>query len=134
MKTQPEADTLRIRDVQQPAPLSRPAIFQFELACDLGQVGRAAQAVHTFLAGQGCSEAELKDCDLVLVEACNNAIEYVLENRRQEPVRIEAICHSNELELRVTDHTPGFDWPERATLPRPESEGGRGLYLIRSLM
>jgi len=122
--------------VKQPelSSLPRPPAFRLALACDLAQVRQAAAAVRSFLAGQGCAEADVIDCELVLVEACNNAIEYALESYRQQPVIIEALCHPDELELRVTDHTPGFEWPQTATLPDPEREGGRGLYLIRSLM
>jgi anti-sigma regulatory factor (Ser/Thr protein kinase) len=47
---------------------------------------------------------------------------------------MEVLCDRNEVELRITDHTPGFDWPDRSTLPDPETESGRGLYLIRALM
>jgi serine/threonine-protein kinase RsbW len=111
-----------------------PTAFRLALACDLAQVREAARAMRGFLAGQGCAEADLIACDLVIVEACNNAIEYALEDRRREPVIIEALCHADELELRITDHTPGFEWPEAATLPDPHSESGRGVYLIRSLM
>jgi serine phosphatase RsbU (regulator of sigma subunit) len=36
--------------------------------------------------------------------------------------------------MRVTDHTAGFEWPARIALPEPDSERGRGLYLIGTLM
>jgi anti-sigma regulatory factor (Ser/Thr protein kinase) len=105
-----------------------------ELACDLVEVRRAAEGMRNFLAAQGCAEADLRDCELAIVEACNNAIEYVEEGHRQEPVIIEALCHRTELEFRVTDHTAGFDWPEHPALTEPASESGRGVYLIGSLM
>ena len=38
------------------------------------------------------------------------------------------------IELRVNDHTPGFDWPQKIKLPVDQSERGRGLYLIRKIM
>jgi anti-sigma regulatory factor (Ser/Thr protein kinase) len=114
--------------------LCRPAVYRIELACDLAEVRRAAQGVHSFLAGQGCVEDDLRDCELAIVEACNNAIEYVQESHRQEPVVIEALCYPTELEFRVTDHTTGFDWPERPALAATASESGRGVYLIQSLM
>src|SRR5690606_26545116 len=37
------------------------------------------------------------------------------------------------IELRVVDHTPGFDLPSTNELPDPTAEGGRGLFLMRSL-
>src|SRR4051812_43609397 len=111
-----------------------PATFKFALACDLAQVRQAAQAVHKFLAAEGCDEETLMACDLALVEGCNNAIKYAPESARAQPVIIEAACDPARIELRVTDHTRGFDWPGRVALPDPESESGRGLYLIQSLM
>src|SRR6185369_75209 len=97
---------------ERPAAAS-PATFRFALACDLTQVRQAAQAVHRFLAGQGCDEETLMACDLALVEGCNNAIKYAPESARALPVTVEAACDPERIELRVTDHTPGFDWPGR---------------------
>ena len=47
---------------------------------------------------------------------------------------VEVTCGPKLFEVRVTDHTPGFEWPETIDLPPPESESGRGLFLIHSLM
>jgi serine phosphatase RsbU (regulator of sigma subunit)/anti-sigma regulatory factor (Ser/Thr protein kinase) len=112
----------------------RPATLRFALPCELTRVREAAQTVHRFLGEQGCDEEILSACDLALVEACNNAIKYAPKSARAQSVEVEAMCHDGELELRVTDHTLGFDWPERVELPAPESESGRGLFLIQSLM
>lgn len=113
---------------------SRPAALRFALPCDLKQVRHAAQTVHRFLAEQGCDEQILSACDLALVEACNNAIKYAPDTAQALPVLVEVISSPTLVELRVTDHTQGFDWPGRIELPDPESESGRGLYLIQSLM
>jgi len=109
-------------------------MLRLALPCDLNQVRHASQTVHRFLAEQGCGEEILSGCDLALVEACNNAIKYAPDSARATPVGVEVTCSREQLELRVTDHTPGFEWPERAELPPPESESGRGIFLIQSLM
>lgn len=111
---------------------SRPAVLRLPLPCDLKQVRHAAQAVHQFLNEQGCDEQVLTACDLALVEACNNAIKYA--QAADTPVLVEAICSEDLIELRITDHSAGFEWPKRIELPNPESESGRGLYLIQTLM
>jgi anti-sigma regulatory factor (Ser/Thr protein kinase) len=49
-------------------------------------------------------------------------------------VVVELSVGRAEIELRVTDHGPGFSWPGRIELPKPEDENGRGLYLIRRVM
>ncbi len=74
------------------------------------------------------------DCELALVEACNNAIEFAGNGGRQQPVTVDVLCAGNQLELRVTDHTAGFEWPKETRLPERDSERGRGLYLICTLM
>ena len=47
---------------------------------------------------------------------------------------MEALCDRRCIELRVTDHTAGFDLPSPEILPDPGREHGRGIYLIRSVM
>ena len=74
------------------------------------------------------------ECELALVEACSNAIQYVDERGKQEPITIDTSLRKGGVEFRVTDHTPGFEWPERCSLPDAESEKGRGIFLIQSLM
>ena len=113
---------------------SRPAALRFALPCELSHVRQASQTVHQFLVEQGCGEELLTACDLALVEACNNAIKYAPVSARAKPVVVEVTCGPKQFELRVTDHTPGFAWPEKIELPPPESESGRGLFLIHSLM
>ena len=113
---------------------SRGIALRLSLACDLAEVLPAIRAVRGFLAEQGLGEKELAACELALAEACNNAINYASDAARTKPVEVEAICNTAGIELLVNDHTPGFDWPKRVELPDVESERGRGLFLIQSLM
>jgi serine/threonine-protein kinase RsbW len=108
--------------------------LQFEFTCDLVQVPSAGQKLHSFLAANGCSQTEAADCELALVEACNNAIQHSRPEQRREPVRVQALCATKQIELRVIDHTAGFDWPDQARLPDVDRENGRGIFLIKSLM
>jgi anti-sigma regulatory factor (Ser/Thr protein kinase) len=111
-----------------------PASLRLALLCDLKEVRSAAQTARQFLTEQGCSEDILSACDLALVEACNNAIKYAPAKMQTLPVVVDVLCTDALVELRVTDHTPGFEWPKKIDLPDPESESRRGLYLIQSLM
>jgi serine phosphatase RsbU (regulator of sigma subunit)/anti-sigma regulatory factor (Ser/Thr protein kinase) len=113
---------------------SRPVILRRWLECDLPAVRAAVQTVHGFLSEQGWTADELMALDLALVEACNNAVRYADEAGRRHPIGLEVISEAGQVEFRVHDHTPGFEWPEKICLPAPESEGGRGLYLITTLM
>jgi serine phosphatase RsbU (regulator of sigma subunit)/anti-sigma regulatory factor (Ser/Thr protein kinase) len=117
-----------------PAASSRPATLRLTLACDLRAVRSAVKSVHHFLDEQGWHADQLMSFDLALIEACNNAIKYVGENGTGQPIELEASCDVAQVEFRVHDHTPGFEWPRTFELPGHESETGRGLYLINSLM
>jgi len=114
--------------------VSRPRVLRLSLGCNLTLVRSAAEAARAFLAEHGCAGQDLVDYELALVEACNNAIRHSAASGRHKPVLVEVLCDAREVELRVTDHTPGFEWPEKVSLPDSESESGRGLYLIQTLM
>lgn len=116
------------------AQLSQPAVLRVSLSCELGEVRLATLVVRQFLTEQGLTHAELMACELALAEACNNAVSYATDAGRHLPIEIETLCDAQRLELRVRDHTAGFDWPPSMELPPRDSERGRGLYLIRSLM
>jgi serine phosphatase RsbU (regulator of sigma subunit)/anti-sigma regulatory factor (Ser/Thr protein kinase) len=113
---------------------ARPAALRRTLACDLAAVRPAVQAVRGFLVEQGWGEGDLMSFDLALAEACNNAINYATGEGRSQPIMLEAMSDANQVEFQVYDHTEGFQWPEKLQLPSPESESGRGLWLIASLM
>jgi serine/threonine-protein kinase RsbW len=115
-------------------PAAEVISLELAIACDLAEVRQASEAAGGFLERQGADPADVMDCELALVEACNNAIEHAEENARHKPVSLEIRCGPGEIEMLVTDHTPGFDLPEHPALPDLESESGRGLYLIRSIM
>jgi anti-sigma regulatory factor (Ser/Thr protein kinase) len=113
---------------------TRPAVLKVELACELSQVRPAAVTARRFLLEHGCAENEALDFEMALVEACNNGIQHAAPNARHQPLCLETYCHDQFIELRLTDHTPGFDWPSKVSLPDSNSESGRGIYLIHALM
>ena len=117
-----------------PAQPTRGSSLRLSLACELGEVRPALSIVRAFLTDQGVGEREAAQCQLALAEACNNAIQYARPGERHQPIGIVVTCDDTQIELRTEDHTPGFEWRESVTLPPPDSEGGRGLFLIRSLM
>jgi anti-sigma regulatory factor (Ser/Thr protein kinase) len=109
-------------------------VLEFQLPCELDQVRQAGDRVRVFLSGQGCTIEQARDCELAVIEACNNAVQNARPAARRLPVRVQVTCNPREIELRVTDHTPGFNWPAKAILPRREAENGRGVFLIQALM
>jgi serine phosphatase RsbU (regulator of sigma subunit)/anti-sigma regulatory factor (Ser/Thr protein kinase) len=108
--------------------------FSRAFPCNLEQVRPATRAIREFLREEGATEEELMACELALVEACNNAVLYATDYGRAKPIRIEVQVEPDLFELRVIDHTEGFELPALKDLPPNESESGRGLFIIQSLM
>src|SRR5258706_3544700 len=108
--------------------------FRTSLECDLGKVSSARREMRCFLEEQGIRHEEISACELALAEACNNAIQSAPPGARDRQVEILAICTPSKIELHVTDHTEGFEWPETIGLPEDHEEHGRGLFFIQSFM
>jgi anti-sigma regulatory factor (Ser/Thr protein kinase) len=109
-------------------------VLRLSLAGDFSQVREAADQVQKFLLWHRCEAQARSDCELAVVEGCNNAIKHSTNGTKSQPVLVEVIVAHEEIELRITDHGPGFAWPASVELPEPEHESGRGLYLIGRLM
>ena len=69
--------------------------------------------------------------ELILAEATTNAVTH---SSSQQTLQIEASCSASRTQIRITDHSEGFEWPEEVRLPEEdENEHGRGLFIIQSL-
>jgi serine/threonine-protein kinase RsbW len=110
------------------------AALRFHLDCSFAAVRRCAMQVREYLAAHGVAEKDLWACELAFVEGCNNAVQYTPPNRAGEKLIVELSCASTHVELRINDHTQGFEFPAESRLPAPEQEKGRGIYLMRTLM
>ena len=107
--------------------------LRLEAVCEFAAARAAILVARGWLAEKGLPEADLGAWELALVEAANNAVRYADPAARQQPVTIEISCGERDVEARITDHTPGFDWPEDVNLPDEDAESGRGLFLIKAL-
>jgi serine phosphatase RsbU (regulator of sigma subunit)/anti-sigma regulatory factor (Ser/Thr protein kinase) len=91
-------------------------------------------AARAFLQSHQLSEDELGAWELLLAEACNNAVLYSDPATRQNHGwELQMIVATDRVIARITDHTAGFDWPESTALPDDDSESGRGLFIITAL-
>lgn len=114
----------------RPIPL---ATCCLEVDCVLTASPEVCGRAREFLAGLGLPETELDAWEIVLAEAVNNGINYCRSEARFLPLRVELLGSPAWVEVRVTDHTPGFDLSPNAELPEADSESGRGLFLIQQL-
>ena len=115
-----------------PGSETRPS-FLTEFPCTLADARNAAIELRELLSSEGVVGAELGELELAIVEAANNAVNYVRESCRDLPVVMEAAVAEAYVDIRIWDHTEGFEMPEDVELPHHEDEGGRGLYLIKTL-
>ncbi|MES2696936.1 MAG: SpoIIE family protein phosphatase [Verrucomicrobiota bacterium] len=115
-------------------PAHRGLSIRVAFKCDLSEARVATRVVRTFLAEQGLDESEQFNCELCLAEACNNAVRYASETGAGFHIVAEATCLPGNVELRVTDHTPGFELKRRNGPREVDSENGRGLFIIQSMM
>lgn len=108
--------------------------LRFMMPCELAEVRTTTRAVRTFLEEQGLHPDEWTACELAVTEACNNAVEHVRPTTSHEPIEVRVICNGSIVEFQIADHTSGFDWPDTVSLPDANSERGRGLFIMKSLM
>ena len=104
------------------------------LECSFAEVRRAASQIREYLKGCGLSEKEIWACELAFVEGCNNAVQYTSPADVCKDITVELKLEDNSLELRIYDNTAGCEFPDQSTLPPVDSERGRGIYLMRTLM
>lgn len=107
--------------------------LSLEVPCDLIATREACRQARSFLGNMGLGAEELNAWELLLAEAANNAVQYTTEPGRKLPLRLDLFVTADYVEARLTDHTLGFDFPTEVSLPAPDSETGRGLFLIQSL-
>ena len=110
------------------------SLFEAELPNDLHEVRAVSKAFADFLRSKNFHERECNEWELVMVEAVNNAVLHPREETKHLPIRLKAFCTDTHLQLSIYDSTAGFDWPDQIELPDPDSEHGRGLFLIKNLV
>jgi serine/threonine-protein kinase RsbW len=108
--------------------------LRLHLDCNFGAVRRGATQIRNYLTSQGVAENEIWACELAFVEGCNNAVQHTPRIHSDKKILVELALRSGEFELRINDFSTGCDLPAEPTLPDDESESGRGIFLMRTLM
>ena len=123
---------------ERPGPAAEPTAFALELPSDLRLIDTAI----TYLVTR-CREYHFAGSRLTLnfrvgvAEALANAMIYGNGSDPSKRVRVEVELDPERINVRVVDQGSGFDPGDvpDPTLPEHlEATGGRGLFLIRSLM
>ncbi|MCF7732349.1 MAG: SpoIIE family protein phosphatase [Akkermansiaceae bacterium] len=94
----------------------------------------ATVGAREFLQAHHLPDAELGSWELLLAEACNNAVLYVDPAKPEtHHWELHLVVAADRVTARIIDHSAGFEWPETAGLPDDDSESGRGLFIITAL-
>ena len=121
-----------------PAPAQRGQPFNpalhLHLDCTFAAVRQGASEIRAFLHNRGLPEKDIWACELAFVEGCNNAVEHTPDAHTASKIIVELSLDAGHIELRIKDHTQGCEFPADISLPPADSERGRGIFLMRSLM
>ncbi len=96
-------------------------------------------AVRAICAAIPLGDEEAASIELCVVEAVNNAVEHAYGEQAGQPVEVQLLVDRGALRIGVRDCGRVMDW-ERACASADAysadalAEGGRGLFIIRSLM
>jgi anti-sigma regulatory factor (Ser/Thr protein kinase) len=105
--------------------------WDYELAPVLAAIRPAATRFREWASARA-SQAAAADCELALVEACNNLITH--NPNRDGAIFLHAEVSPFEVALTIRDTTDGFEWPAEPKLPPADAEQGRGIFLMHALM
>jgi len=110
--------------------------FYVQFECDVDASRTPVRRVIVFLEKCGFDRNECSAWEVAIQEGVNNAILHsaTAEPPSRQPIAIEVMVRPEYVEVLVHDHTQGFSWPISPSLPEPDSEDGRGVYMIQQLM
>ena len=106
--------------------------LQFSPCVDAAR--KVSARVREFVVECGAEEADGGAWELVAAELLANIVVHGQAEGCTEDIHVEVHVSPEWARLRVVDPTEGFDWPDDVSLPDPESESGRGLFIIHSLV
>jgi serine/threonine-protein kinase RsbW len=118
----------------------RTGTLTLRITSALDHVFLVGLSVRGICAGVSLDTAAADAVELCVVEAVNNAIEHAYREQPGQPVEVDVEFESELLRIMVRDRGETMDWAAicaRAERSDPEdmlSEGGRGIFIMRSLM
>ncbi len=77
----------------------------------------------------------VRDVILAVDETISNIMRHAYEGDTEQLIRVQCSCKKSMFQVEICDHGKVFD-PFEQQMPPPDElrSGGRGIYLIRSLM
>ncbi|GEM_PF-3116820 len=110
--------------------------IRFQIASDLERHAEARSRLTRFLraTGKPLSEQTIHEIQLALDEALSNITRHSYHHKKGK-IDLEFGATKEGIELILRDKGRGFQREQVGkTLPSPEMEGGRGLYILEGVM
>ena len=105
------------------------------IANELTEVARARDWISTLAGKAGISQQEAYELQLVVGEACTNAIKHAYDMRKGYTVELSATIDDDQISISIRDFGRKIDLQSyREPNLEVPSEGGYGIYLLRRLM
>lgn len=124
--------------VEPASPSVRRLVWSIDSRLDA--IRDVAVAVRDLCASDGLSEDDLYAVELVVMEALSNSVQHAYDGEPGHPIEVEARLDKGRFEVSIIDRGEGFVMPP-PVLPDADvetrgelAEGGRGLFLMHSLM
>ncbi len=108
-----------------------------QLPCEPKQVREARKSLRDFCLDLSFSEEDIGNIELALNEGVSNAIDHGSSANRLMFIEIEFMTRGKWLIITITDHGGrefNPEYYERITLKKDWGHGGRGIYLMKTIM
>jgi len=117
-----------------PAPGPRPTSgpFQYQFSPNAVTVPLARNLFRDWLDQLGVEEADAEDLLLAVSELCTNAVRF--GSGAPGSLSVEAWGAGDAVVVEVSDDGTGFEWRPADEVPDPESDEGRGLFLVSTMV
>ena len=96
--------------------------LRLKLAHDLKEARVAGRRVREWISSHGVADLKTRDCELAVVESCNNAIQHSSRAGRSQPIYVEAQWQADCIEFQVIDSSAPWEFPNDPSLPPAENE------------
>ena len=119
------------RRTPAPGPRTLSGPFEYQFSPNAVTVPLARNLFADWLEHLGLDPADADDLLLVVSELCTNAVRF--GSGAPGSLSVRAWADADAVVLEVSDDGRGFDWRPMDEVPDPDSDEGRGLFLVSTL-
>jgi serine/threonine-protein kinase RsbW len=109
--------------------------WSFSMKSDPCELRRLREELAFFLNKTALPEEDREKIQIVLGEACTNAIRHSYNNEKMHPIELQALDTDSRITFKLRDWGKKID-VSKIKIPKlpPETAGGLGVYFMQSMM